>query len=73
MTFCTWNPENFTLEDYELVISLAKCSHCTLKNLKSHFLAVSHHEHSELQVGKFTGHEMGFTFTPTKNCLLWLF
>ena len=45
-----------------LFTSSVKCSHCILKNSKSHFSAVNHLENLHLQLNKFSEHEKFYVY-----------
>jgi len=58
--------ENSTPESYKFV-HLTYCSHY-LEKFKSHFPAVSHFEHSQLQLDKFSEHEITLLLSLIRNC-----
>jgi len=66
--FSTLKPEKIPQQKVtNFSTSPIKCSHC-LEIFKSHFSAVSHFEHSQLQLDKFSKYEITLLLSLIRNC-----
>jgi len=63
-----WNPQKIPYEKVKyLSTSPVKCSHGALKNSKKSFSTINHLEYLQLQLNKFSAHEITLIFSLIRN------